>query len=201
MSDGRPEAPANELLQTQATTTPIAGESSKASETTENDLLYSPPKAAVNCVPLHQFPSELSLRVSVFETPKKLSSENSYSVHRELLTEEQSEICDEQQIVCSVCLSPFKVNDARCSPNVTTKCNHSFHGRCLQLARRHRASCPNCRCDLTPEHQDVIRGSSTSGYDQSELSRNAITNAAARARNAVRLAYLRRQQAALVSVE
>ena len=33
---------------------------------------------------------------------------------------------------------------------VTTRCNHTFHSRCLEQAKSRKAECPNCRTKLTP---------------------------------------------------
>ena len=33
---------------------------------------------------------------------------------------------------------------------IVTKCGHHFHEKCLVLAKERKASCPLCRCALTP---------------------------------------------------
>jgi hypothetical protein len=186
------------IVSSTAADTPTSIVSSTAADTISSaqQSIYQEQQVDLPAIP--ETPKKQQQQSSMLETPKKLSS-------TEICCGIDHEEDESDGNICSVCLSPFKEGDTR-SPNVTTKCNHNFHGRCLQQARRYRASCPNCRCALTPDHHDMSRSRSgsgnTTGYDQSELMRNDITTAVSRARNAVRLAHLRReQQAALAALD
>jgi Ring finger domain len=66
--------------------------------------------------------------------------------------------CDDTS--CAVCLSPFKSvfgSDPDLEPTVTTKCNHTFHDKCLKQAKLKKSVCPLCRTTLTPPVASSIR--------------------------------------------
>ena len=113
--------------------------------------------------------------------------------------------------LCAVCLSPlFKDDKREDSSDVTgvnlssssnsipgsedkkglceTKCKHCFHKKCLDSAKEIKAECPLCRFELTPPE-------GTCKFLAPAAVRSAITGAASRARNAVRAAMMRRNNA------
>lgn len=57
---------------------------------------------------------------------------------------------------------------------VTTRCNHTFHSRCLDQVKSRKAECPNCRTSLTPLVRSLAPIVPSSPL---ELRHNIVTNA------------------------
>lgn len=53
---------------------------------------------------------------------------------------------------CSICLNPIMKRDCH-----VTKCNHTFHKKCLTRWEIEKNNCPMCRCDLSSELMPIAR--------------------------------------------
>ena len=49
-----------------------------------------------------------------------------------------------KDLECSICLKNFKIKDTIC----ITKCNHTYHKKCIDTWFEIKDTCPNCRADI-----------------------------------------------------
>lgn len=49
-----------------------------------------------------------------------------------------------EDLECSVCLKNFEIKDTIC----ITKCNHTYHKKCIDTWFEIKDTCPNCRADI-----------------------------------------------------
>jgi len=55
------------------------------------------------------------------------------------------ELCKSlEDLECSVCLKNFEIKDTIC----ITKCNHTYHKKCIDTWFEIKDTCPNCRADI-----------------------------------------------------
>jgi hypothetical protein len=111
--------------------------------------------------------------------------------------------CDDA--MCAVCLSPLQQRSSSVSRVVVvTRCKHQFHDHCLIGTKQRKAECPYCRAALTPltsaQEMEVIRSPSDRPPPRLAFMQTGtatmqrhIVQAASRAREAVRLAAVRRE--------
>lgn len=137
-------------------------------------------------------------------TPTSKSGSNKATLSTPL-SKSTSFCTDCNDAMCAVCLSPLQQRASSASRVVVvTRCKHQFHDKCLIGTKQRKAECPYCRTALTPLTSDQQMQVARSPSDRppprlafmqpgTATMQRHIVQAASRAREAVRLAAVRRE--------